>query len=66
MKREYIVDLIAEFLWKSNDDYGFKKYAKEDAENLLIMLEKADMFYCPVEDLGDFGKLRTPKGFDEE
>jgi len=43
MKREYMVDLIAEFLWNSNDEYGFKKYAKEDAENLLTMLEKEGM-----------------------
>lgn len=64
MKREEMIEIISDFLWKSNGDYGFKRQAKADAEALLDILEDNGMFYCPVEDLGDFGKLRTPKGWE--
>lgn len=43
MKRSEIVNLIAEFLWKSNDEYGLKSIAKEDAQELLKKLEQAGM-----------------------
>ena len=35
------------------------------ADTVLDNLEKSGMFYCPVEDMGEF-TLRTPKGFDME
>lgn len=38
--------------------------AKKDAESILKELEDVGMYYCPVEDLGSMGKLRTPKGFE--
>lgn len=66
MKRSYMVELIAEFLWKSNEEYGFKRLAKEDAEKILKIIEDNHMIYCPIEDLGDFGKLRILKGWEEE
>lgn len=66
MKREEMVEIMAEFLWKKNIEYGFKHQAKKDAETLLDIMEDNGMFYCPVEDLGDFGKLRTPRGWEQE
>lgn len=38
----------------------------EQVERMLEVFEKLGMFYCPVEDLGEFGKLRTPKGWEPE
>lgn len=43
MKRSYMVDIIAEFLWKSNGEYGFKHLAKTDAEDLLTIIEREGM-----------------------
>lgn len=40
--------------------------AMELAETALKQMEEDNLFFCPVEDLGDFGTLRTPKGFDDE
>jgi hypothetical protein len=37
----------------------------EQVEVMLEIFEKLDMFYCPVEDFGDF-KLRSPKGWEVE
>jgi hypothetical protein len=39
--------------------------AEEDAEAVLKELEALGMFYCPVEDFGEF-QLRTPKGWETE
>jgi hypothetical protein len=36
------------------------------AEQIVQEIEQNNMFYCPVEDLGEFGKLRTPKGWEPE
>lgn len=40
--------------------------AEEDAESILKELEDMGMYCCPVEDLGEFGKLRTPKSWEPE
>jgi ssDNA-specific exonuclease RecJ len=39
---------------------------EEQVEVMLKIFEKLGMFYCPIEDLGEFGKLRTPKGWESE
>lgn len=44
---------------------GMKAGALDYADKVLRDLEEADMFYCPVEDLGVF-KLRVPKGWEPE
>lgn len=43
MKRSEMIHIIEDFLWKSNGDYGYKKLAKQDAEDLLKRLEQAGM-----------------------
>lgn len=35
------------------------------ASKILRDLEEEGMFYCPVEDCGEF-QLRTPKGWEQE
>ena len=39
---------------------------QEQVEVMLSIFEKLGMFYCPVENLGSFGTLRTPKGWEVE
>lgn len=43
MKRSEMLQMITDFLWKSNGDYGYKKFASLDAEELLDIIEKAGM-----------------------
>ena len=45
---------------------GMKAAALDYANKILRDLEEAGMFYCPVENLGDFGRLRTPKSWEPE
>jgi hypothetical protein len=45
---------------------GMKAAALDYADKILRDLEEAGMFYCPVENLGDFGRLRTPKSWEPE
>jgi hypothetical protein len=45
---------------------GMKAGALDYADKILRDLEDDGMFYCPVEDLGEFGKLRTPKSWEPE
>jgi len=40
--------------------------AEQDAESILKELEEFDMYYCPVIDFNEFGRLRTPKGWESE
>jgi len=65
MKRTEAVALI----YRSIEPYINPEYdAKvimQVADTVLDNLEKSGMFYCPVEDMGEF-TLRTPKGFDME
>jgi hypothetical protein len=44
---------------------GMKAGALDYADKILRDLEDGGMFYCPVEDLGEF-QLRTPKGWETE
>ena len=44
---------------------GMKAGALDYADKILRDLEEAGMFYCPVEDFGEF-QLRTPKGWESE
>jgi hypothetical protein len=48
--KEYVTDLIADFLWKSNAEYGFKKFAKEDAESLIRYLSENGFIIKQEED----------------
>ena len=34
-------------------------------DEIMKTIEEADMFYCPIEDFGEF-QLRTPKGWETE
>lgn len=66
MKRSEIIKIITDYckneeLLISNHD----RYRESSASILLHKLEDAGMFYCPVEDLGEF-RLRTPKGWEPE
>lgn len=45
---------------------GMKAGALDYADKILRDLEEADMFYCPVIDFDEFGRLRTPKGWEPE
>lgn len=38
--KEYIIDLVAEFLFKNNDEYGLKAIAREDAEKIVDIILK--------------------------
>ena len=44
---------------------SMKARAYDYADKILRDLEEEGMFYCPVEDLGNF-KLRTPNGWEIE
>lgn len=50
------VDLIADFLFKSNDKYGFKRLAREDAENLITYLIQNGV--CIIERESSFCKVK--------
>ena len=70
MKRSEMLDHIKEDLleklkhrWLERGETD--KWAEYTANELLDMIEGFDMFYCPVEDLGEF-QLRTPKGWEPE
>jgi hypothetical protein len=73
MKRSEMLKVITDELFygslaarvdKSNTTVT--ELAEKDAEAVLKLIEKLGMFYCPVENLGEFGKLRTPKGWEPE
>lgn len=38
--KEYLVDLITEYLFKSNDEYGFRHLAKVDAINIMEIIRR--------------------------
>ena len=74
MKRSEMIKLIIDKLFygklAESARLGARKnfitnLAEEDAEAVLKELEKLGMFYCPVEDFGEF-QLRTPKGWEPE
>lgn len=63
MKRSEMVKLLAEHLVDIESiDSGDRAYV---ANHCLELIERAGMFYCPVEDWGEFS-LRTPKGWEPE
>jgi hypothetical protein len=39
-KRSYVLELLTDFLFKNNEEYGFKKFAKKDAENIINLIEQ--------------------------
>lgn len=39
-KKIYVIELLANFLFQNNEEYGFKKFAKKDAEDILNLIEK--------------------------
>ncbi len=39
---------------------------EEQVEVMLKIFERYGMRYCQLEDLGDIGKLITPRGWEEE
>lgn len=49
-----------------NHDLNTVCVNEAQVERMLEVFEKLGMFYCPVENLGEFGKLRTPKGWEPE
>jgi len=68
MKRSEMLSKIASVIINYNEVDSIIKRDKalEMAETILQVQEEDGMFYCPVEDLGDFGQLRTPKGWEGE
>jgi hypothetical protein len=73
MKRSEMLKFITDELFYGslaarvdNSNTTVTELAEKDAEAVLKLIEKFGMFYCPVEDLGDFGRLRTPKGWEPE
>ena len=67
MKRSEMLSKIASVIINYNEAHCIinRDKAMEMAETILRVQEEANMFYCPVEDLGDF-QLRTPKGWEPE
>ena len=61
MKRSEAAEEIRKVLAMNGKDNGYG----ELEEAILHHLEGLGMFYCPVEDLGEF-QLRTPKGWEPE
>jgi len=37
---EHLIDLITEYLFKSNDEYGFRYLAKVDAINIMEIIRR--------------------------
>jgi hypothetical protein len=73
MKRSEMLKFITDELFYGslaarvdNSNTTVTELAEKDAEAVLKLIEKLGMFYCPVENLGEFGKLRTPKGWEPE
>ena len=73
MKRSEMLKFITDELFYGslaarvdNSNTAVTELAEKDAEAVLKLIEKLGMFYCPVENLGEFGKLRTPKGWEPE
>ena len=62
MKRPEALEEIRKILAMNGKDDGMG----ELEEALLYTVESFGMFYCPVEDLGEFGRLRTPKSWEPE
>lgn len=63
MKRSEMIKMIAEHLVDIESiDSGDRDYV---ANHVLTLIERLDMIYAPVEDLGNFGKLRVIKGWEE-
>jgi hypothetical protein len=72
MKRSEMLKFITDELFYGslaarvdNSDAMVTELAEKDAEAVLKLIEKFGMFYCPVEDFGEF-QLRTPKGWEPE
>jgi hypothetical protein len=61
MKRSEAVEEIRKILAMNGKDNG----CGELEEALLHTMESLGMFYCPVEDLGEF-QLRVPRGWESE
>jgi hypothetical protein len=70
MKRSEAIEVIGKVLTYGKSGFPPEKrhaYEKKSlADTILTELESLGMFYCPVENLGDFGQLRTPKGWEPE
>ena len=72
MKRSEMLKFITDELFYGslaarvdNSNAMVTELAEKDAEAVLKLIEKFGMFYCPVEDFGEF-QLRTPKGWGTE
>ena len=65
MKRSEAIRHIINVLRLTGNHYCDNGRDKTDANKILERLEDIGMFYCPVEDLGEF-QLRTPKGWEPE
>ena len=61
MKRSEALEEIRKILAMNGKDDGMG----ELEEALLHTVESLGMFYCPVEDFGEF-QLRTPKSWEPE
>ena len=66
MKRSVAIENIVNVLRLTGNHYCDGGRDEQDAERILNRMEALGMFYCPVENLGEFGKLRTPKGWEPE
>jgi hypothetical protein len=65
MKRSVVIENIINVLRLTGNHYCDNGRDEQDAERILKRMEAIGMFYCPVEDFGEF-QLRTPKGWEEE
>jgi hypothetical protein len=65
MKRSVAIENIINVLRLTGNHYCDNGRDEQDAERILNRMETLGMFYCPVEDYGEF-QLRTPKGWGEE
>ena len=66
MRRSDAINHIVNILRLTGNHYCDDGRDEQDAERILKRMEAIGMLYCPVEDLGDFGKLRIPKGWKVE
>jgi hypothetical protein len=65
MKRSVAIENIINVLRLTGNHYCDNGRDEQDAERILKRIEALGMFYCPVEDFGEF-QLRTPKGWETE
>jgi len=65
MKRSEALHNIVNVLRLTGNHYCDDGRDEQDAERILKRIEALGMFYCPVEDCGEF-QLRTVKGWETE